>query len=740
LSTSRRDGRKQICSAARRRRENEGVGITDVTRFRVSGFFMSKWRSGSVGFVAAVVSLSAHLTAQQPVPRAASSLRPEDLFQLSVASDAQIAPDGGIVAYVRTSNDVMVDRARTSIWFVDTRTRIQTRLPGLPLTADLSQPRWSPTGDRVAFVGRPEGGGAGIYVYTTSTGSTTLIATPARGPGQLTWSPDGRTIAFVMSAPQAAETLGRALEKPAGAVWAEPLRITSRIEFKKDGEGERKPGYSHVFTVSADSVSAGSGTPRQLTSGSFEDAGPLSWTRDGHALLFTSRRGPDWERERDLYAIYSVSIADGVLRQLTANKGPETSASVSPDGRHVAFTGYVQNYRGYENRRLFLMDTDGSNRRELGGPPDRSVDKGKPQWSADGLSLYVGYEDRGAAKVACVGLDGHLNTIVSALGGDEGIADTPYAGGTFSVAQDGTVAFAQGAPDHPSDVAIVRRGAITRLTNLNERVLLQRTVGAIQSLAVTSKSDGAAVDAWLVLPPNFDPSRRYPLILEMHGGPFAAYGPLFATDHQLFAAAGYIVLYANPRGSTGYGDAFANAINHSYPGVDYDDLMSAVDAAVAKGFANPDRLFVAGMSGGGALTTWIVGKTSRFKAAVAEAPPVDWTSETLTVDFYPWMSRQWFGTMPWENHELLWQHSPLSLVGNVTTPTMLVVGDADMRTPPSQAEEYYAALQIRGIPTTLIKIPGASHTTFSARPSQNAARINAILAWFARYDAALPTP
>ena len=262
----------------------------------------------------------------------------------------------------------------------------------------------------------------------------------------------------------------------------------------------------------------------------------------------------------------------------------------------------------------------------------------------------------------------------------------------------------------------------------------------MRPLPVTSSVDSTPVDAWLVLPPNFDRSRRYPLILEMHGGPFASYGPTFATDHQLFAAAGYVVLYANPRGSTGYGDVFGNGINHSYPGRDYDDLMNAVDAAIATGFVNPERLFVGGVSGGGALTAWIVGKTSRFKAAAAQAPPVDWTSEALTNDFYPWMSRQWFGKQPWEDHELLWKHSPLSLVGNVTTPTMLVVGDVDMRTPPSQAEEYYGALQIRGIPTTMIKIPGAYHTTFSTRPSQNAARVNAILAWFARYDVTAPQP
>ena len=696
---------------------------------------MPRWISTFRRCVSTAVWLVAPVMAQQPTARDPSTMRPEDIFGLSAAGDVQIAPDGARVAYVRSSNDVMIDRARASIWFVDTRSGAETPLPGVAPSTDVSQPRWSPTGDRLAFVGQPTGAGAGIYVYSAATGRTALIASAARRPGQLTWSPNGREIAFVMSTPQAAETLGQPLKKPDGAVWAEPLRITARIEYKRDGEGERKPGYAHVYVVSADS-----GGPGQRTFGSFDDSGPLSWTPDGKSLLFTSRRGPDWERERDLYAIYRVSLVDGALTQLSPNNGPNTSASVSPDGQRVAFTGYTQRYRGFENRRLYVMGIDGRNLRELPEPVDRSVDRAKPQWSADGRSLYVAFEDHGTTKVARLGLDGRLDTLVAGLGGDEGIADTPYAGGTFSVAGDGTIAFAQSAPDHPSDVAIARAGTVTRLTRLNERLLQNRKLGAVQPLSVTPAAGATRVDAWLVTPPDFDPSRRYPMILEIHGGPFASYGPLFATDYQLYAAAGFVVLYVNPRGSTGYGEAFANSINHSYPGVDYDDLMSAVDAAVAKGFVNPDRLFVTGVSGGGALTAWIVGKTSRFKAAVAQAPVIDWTSESLTVDFFPWMSKQWFGTLPWEDHELLWKHSPLSLVGNVTAPTMLIVGDVDMRTPPGQAEEFYGALQIRGVPTTLIKIPGAYHATISARPSQSAARVNAIVAWFARYDAATPRP
>ncbi len=693
---------------------------------------MSSWFPIVFGCWAAVTATVGMPTmAQTPVAEKAAVLQPEDLFGLSAAGDAQISPDGRFVAYVRTTNDIAVDRGRTTIWLFDTRTHTETELREADVDADRSHPRWSQTGDRLAFVAKPDVGDVGIFIYKRVSGQIARIATPTRAPSHLTWSPDGRTLAFIMSAPGAPETLGAPLHKPDGAKWAEPLRILSRIEYKRDGEGERKPGYAHVFIVPTDG-----GTLRALTSGSFEDSGPLSWTPDGSAILFTSRRGPNWERERDLYAIYRAAITNGALTQLTENKGPETSASVSPDGKRVAFTGYVQNYRGYENRRLLVMDIEGRNQRVVPVLDDRSVDRSKPQWSADGRTLYVGYEDHGFGKVASVRLDGRMKTIVSGLGGDEGIPDTPYAGGAFSVAKDGTIAFALGSTDHPSDLAIARGGSITRLTHLNDKVLSGKRLGAIQPLSVISRADKVPVDAWLVTPPNFDPSRRYPMVLEIHGGPFAGYGPSFATDHQLYAAAGYVVLYANPRGSTGYGEAFANGVNHSFPGLDYEDLMSAVDTAIGKGFVNPDRLFVTGVSGGGALTAWIVGKTQCFKAAVSQAPVIDWTTEVLTVDFYPWMGKQWFGTQPWEDHELFWKHSPLSLVGSVATPTMLIVGDVDMRTPPTQAEAFSAALQIRGIPTTLIKIPGASHSTFSTRPSQSAARVNAILAWFARYDVA----
>jgi dipeptidyl aminopeptidase/acylaminoacyl peptidase len=282
-------------------------------------------------------------------------------------------------------------------------------------------------------------------------------------------------------------------------------------------------------------------------------------------------------------------------------------------------------------------------------------------------------------------------------------------------------------------VALASGGGLRKLTHLNDGLLDGKVLGSVAKFPVTSSYDQKPIDAWMVTPPDFDPSKRYPMILEIHGGPWAAYGPTFSTDDQLYAAAGYVVVFANPRGSTSYGQAFEDEIDKNYPGHDYDDLMSAVDAAIATGHVDPNNLFVTGGSGGGVLTAWIVGKTDRFKAAASQKPVIELASFALTTDFVAGFSPGWRKERPWEDPQGYWKYSPLSLVGNVKTPTLVVVGSEDYRTPVSQAEQYYAALQLRGIPTALVKVPGASHGGIAARPSQSAAKASAILAWFDRY-------
>lgn len=685
-------------------------------------------RPGRLGLVTLWLGVMAAVAPVFAKPLESPSHRFEgrDLFSLQWAADPQIRPDGAVIAYVRVANDIMVDRARRSIWLVDVTSGTQTPIVTGP--GSHSSPRWSPDGKRLAYLSSAEGGGAQLYVRWMESGQTARIWDLPDTPSDIAWSPDGRSIAFVMFTPDDGSHLGEAPAKPEGATWAESLTVITDINYRSDGEGYLKPGYSHVFVVSAQG-----GAPRQLTFGAYNESGPLSWTPDGQYLLMSGNRQENWRRDSVTTQIFRIALGDGSLKELTPPTGPYNTPRVSPDGKLIAYLGFEDRVLEDQDVRLYVMDRDGGQRRSLTEELDRSIDDA--EWAADGRGLYIRYVDQAISKLAYLSLDGHIRPIASGLAGQ--LLDRPYSGGAFTVASNGTAAFISARADRPPELSVSRGGRTTQLTDLNAELFRDKQLAALRPLQVSSV-DKHPIGAWLVTPPDFDATRKYPLILEIHGGPSTSYGPFFATDVQLYAAAGYVVLYANPRGSTSYGQEFANLIHQDYPGHDYDDLMTAVDAAVATGFVDPDKLFVTGGSGGGALTAWIVGKTHRFKAAAAQKPVINWTSLVLTTDVYTYMSKYWFGKMPWEDPVAFWQHSPLSLIANVTTPTMIIVGEHDFRTPASDSEQFYQALQIRGVPTALVKVPGASHEGLTARPSQSAAKASAILAWFGRYRDAKP--
>ena len=663
-----------------------------------------------------------------PASGPSSLLTGADLFNLEVAADPQISPDARSIAYVRRSNDIMSDRTLSTIWLIDVASGKQSPLVAGP--GSHVQPRWSPDGTRLAYISsdgiHP---GAQLYVRWIRNGATARVTGLPDTPHGISWSPDGSRIAYLMFVPDAPPQLGKAPPKPEGATWAAPLEVIDSVIYRTDDAGYTKAGFDQIFWVAADG-----GAPIQLTFGARNSGGRLAWSPDGRSILFSANLSADWQRDIVNTEVHEVSIADRKVRTLTQRNGPDRSPAVSPDGKSIAYVGFDDKYLGQQNAQLSIMDRDGSHSRVIHTKLDRSL--GNPIWAADGRSIFVEYADHGGVRVARIGLGGTVHDVADGLTGDE--FDRPYSGGQFSIASDGTVAFTGGTTQRPSDVRVARNGKVRRLTHLNAALLGSKTLGAVSKLAVTS-FDKRSIDAWIVIPPNFDAKKKYPLILEIHGGPFAAYGPSFSSDDQLYAAAGYVVLYVNPRGSTGYGQAFANLIDKAYPGHDYDDLMSAVDAAIAKGFVDKDKLFVTGGSGGGVLTAWIVGKTDRFRAAAVQKPVIDWASFVLTSDMTPYFSRYWFGKYPWQDPQGYWARSPLSLVGNVKTPTLVVVGSRDFRTPDSEAEQFYAALQLRGVPTALIKVPGANHGGLAARPSQSAAKTSAILAWFQRYANAQPT-
>ena len=643
-----------------------------------------------------------------------SPFEPMDVFQLEYAADPQISPDGAQVVYVRTSMDIMKDRKRGEIWIVNADGSDHRRL------ATGSSPRWSPDGTRLAYTADGQ-----IHLRWMDTGETATLTQLLESPSGLRWSPDGRRIAFNMLVPSATPTLAPAPKPPAGADWATPPIMEDRFKSRQDGVGYLDFGFNHIFVVSVDG-----GTPVQVTSGDFQHSSAAAWTPDGNHLVFSSNLNAAWEHDYRNSELYAASILTGEIGPLTDRPGPDHSPAVSPDGRRIAFVGYEDRTRTYQVSRLQVMNIDGTGARVVTGGLDRSVSN--PVWAADGSGLYFRYDDEGNSKVAFTTLDGDVTVLADDLGGTS--YGRPYGGGSFSVANDGTFALNQTRPDMPGELAVGRRGGdgARTITTLNEDLLAGKTLGAVKEIWWESSFDGRPIQGWIVKPPDFDPNRRYPFILEIHGGPISNYGDRFSAEIQLMAAAGYVVLYANPRGSTGYGEEFGDLLYRNYPGEDYDDLISGVDAVIERGYVDENNLFVTGGSAGGIMTAWIVGKTDRFRAAVAQKPVINWISKTLTADnWYGYYFSRYEG-LPWENPEPYWRFSPLSLAGNVTTPTLFITGEEDLRTPLSESYQMYHALKMRGIDTAVIRLPGASHD-MSRRPSQLMAKVANVVAWFEKY-------
>lgn len=651
----------------------------------------------------------------------------EDVFHLSWVSDPRVDARGERLVYLRHGMDSMRDQPASQLWRVDSDGSNHR-----PVTTGwdrVTSPALSPEGNRVAYV-RKDDTGQQLFVTWLDSGQTTQLTRLPQAPAQLAWSPDGLWLAYRQRVVDAAPVLGEMPKAPEGAEWAPAPTVIERAVFRHDGKGMAPRGHDQVFVIAA----AG-GSPRQLTGGNFHHSGGIAWAADSRSLVVSANRNPDWELDTQNTDLYRVSLADGSVTALTDRRGRDDDPAISPDGRLIAWTGWDDRGMGYHRSRLYVMNSDGSNRRELLADLDRSIQG--PRWAPDGRRLVFRYDDRGETVLAAVDLAGRVQELARGIGGTS--IGRPYSGADHAVGGQGVVAWTGGEPGWPADLVLGRLGdsQARRLTRLNDNLLPYRELGQLRELKVTSSADDREVQAWVLTPPGFDPEQRYPMILEIHGGPFANYGPRFSAEMQLFAAAGYVVLYVNPRGSTSYGEDFANLIHHNYPGQDYDDLMSAVDALLEEGYVDPEQLYVTGGSGGGTLTAWIVGKTDRFRAAVVAKPVINWASFVLTADMTPYFARYWFGQMPWENPEAYWQRSPLSLVGNVTTPTALLTGENDLRTPMSETEQYYNALRLRGVDTAMVRVPGASHS-IARRPSQLVAKVAAILGWFERYRGESP--
>ena len=536
-----------------------------------------------------------------------------------------------------------------------------------------------------------------------------------RAPSGLAWSPDGRKLAFTAFLPDEKNPLSVKLpDRPAGAKWAAPAVIVDRLAWRSDGRGFLPKGYTHIFTIDAEL----GGTPRQITSGDYSHNNP-EWSADGKKIYFSGIRKPDAEYLRDDPEIYCADLETLEVKALTDRKGPDGGARISPDGKWIAYTGYDdKNYTSHLSS-LYLMDTAGGNKKLLAGNlPDSPSGL---TWAADNSGVYYLQPERGEVNLAFVAIDGKVKKIT------EGV----HALSGLSIAKNGqvtTIVSDFTRPGYLLTFNLLNPATWKTIVDVNEDVLAGLKLGQAEELRFKAP-DGLDLQGWFIKPAEFEPGKKYPMLLWIHGGPWSMYSVSFNWDWQWFAASGYAVFYMNPRGSTGYGQDFVNGIQYSYPGKDYDDLMAGVDAALAKGFIDKDNLFVCGGSGGGVLTAWIVGHTNRFRAAVSMRPVINWHSFVGTTDGPDWYEQ--FKKFPWEDPMEYAVRSPLNYVVNVQTPTMVMTGEADLRTPISQSEEYYRALKMLNKETLLVRMPEEYHGW--RRPSHRLLQDLYLMSWFEKY-------
>lgn len=630
--------------------------------------------------------------AQEPLPD--TLLGAARYLDLQHVLDPQISPDGREVVYTLWQVDRQRDRMKAGVWAVradGSRNRF---------VADGEGARWAPDGLRIAYLAAAESGGQQLFVrWMEVPGAATQLTEGAGSVANPVWSPDGNWLAFTRVVPAPAPSL-RIEEptRPPGAIWADPPRVT-------DGS----VGSSRLFLVAAD----GRGGARELTGAT----GAASWTPDGRHLVYSANG-----------RIGIVDVASGGTRTLTPTGGRWTDPAVSPDGRLIAMLGFERgpderfSYRANE---VYVVGTDGRGLRRLTSLEADLRPRFTPQlfWRSDGRGVYYSGHWHGSVNLYFVPTEG---------GEPRVLTRSPRHLTLSSLARNGQAVGIRDQFQEPGNVvrySIDRPDATELLTHANHELLSRIRLGDVEEVWVRA-GDGPRVQGWIVKPPGFDPARRYPLLLNIHGGPHSNYDIRFSYYFQNFAANGYVVLYTNPRGSTGYGNAFGNAIYNNYPGPDYHDLMASVDTLLGRGYIDPERLFVNGGSGGAVLTAWIVGHTDRFAAAEAMAGVYDWLS------FGPVLPGPDLG---WRYPKLALDHSPLLLADRVKTPVLITVGDEDQTTPPSQSLEYYRALRAARVPTALVEFPGEPHAVepvphgymgTGSRPSNTVRTQLYLLQWF----------
>jgi len=627
-------------------------------------------------------------------------------------SNPMLSPDGEQILYSRTWINLTDDKRETDLWIMNsdgTSNRFFSKG---------SNAKWSSGGSKIAFTKEGKPNGTQIFVKHMDVQSEpTQITKLEKSPSSMEWSPDGKYIAFIMHvSSEPALTPKEVPSQPKGASWTKAPRVIDQVDYSQDRVGFIERGYRQLFIVPTDG-----GTARQITFGKYDDvSNSIAWSNSSKSIVFSSYQKPDAAYSRGHSNLYSVNINTLETKELTSRDGTESSPRVSPDGSKVAFIGSTWSKNFYNDRKMYIMDFDGSNLKCVTTSLDQTP--GNPIWSSNGQGIYFNVREYGQSNVYYADLKGKVKKITS---GNHVLSMTNLVGKKAVATWTN--------PSNPSDIvsfSIGKSNNFKRLTEVNNDLFYNVEFGQIEEITYVSK-DGMKVQGWIVKPPQFDSNKKYPLVLRIHGGPHSMYHVGFNYNFQLHAAQDQVVLYTNPRGSTGYGYEFANAIQNNYPGNDFNDLMAGVDEVISKGYIDENKMYVYGGSGGGVLTSWIVGKTDRFAAASVNYPVTNWFSFVGTTDSANWYNN--FEKYPWEDPSEHIKRSPLMLVGNVKTPTMLMCGENDLRTPISQTEEYYQALKMNKVPTVMIRFNKEYHGT-SSKPSNFLRTHGYINAWFDRYS------
>ena len=627
-------------------------------------------------------------------------------------SNPKLSPNGKHIIYSKTWINLVDDKRETDLWIINSNgSSNRFFLNG-------SNGKWSPDGNKVAFTKKGKPNGTQIFVkYLGIEGESTQITKLEKSPTSMEWSPDGKYIAFIMHVPSEPALEPRGIpDKPNGASWTKSPEVIDQVDYSQDKVGFLERGFRQLFIVPSEG-----GTSRQITFGEFDDVSSgISWSRDSKKIIFSSYQRPEAEYARGHSNLYSVDINSLELKELTSRDGTESSPRLSPDGSKIAFVGSTWSKNFFNDRKMYVMDTDGSNIKCLTSNLDQIPSA--PIWASNNSGVYFNVRQFGQSNVYFTDLRGKVKKVTN---GNHMLTMNDLVG------KNAVATWTD--PSNPSDILyfnIENSDNMRRLTNVNKDIFYNVEFGRVEEITYKSV-DEKMIQGWIVKPPQFDSSKKYPLVLRIHGGPHSMYHVGFNYNFQLHAAQDQVVLYTNPRGSTGYGYDFANAIQNAYPGNDYDDIMAGVDEVVSRGYIDHNKMYVYGGSGGGVLTSWIVGKTDRFAAASVNYPVTNWFSFVGTTDGAGWYFN--FEKYPWEDPSEHIKRSPLMYVGNVKTPTMLMCGEDDLRTPISQTEEYYQALKMNKVPTVMIRFNKEYHGT-SRKPSNFLRTFGYINAWFDKHS------